>query len=69
MSDSPVITQSFSFAARDVILNMTLMESLGFGKYGNCYPSLLLVDKFRINSGIYTSVFWFTLYILGTQSE
>lgn len=34
----------FSYAARDVILNMTLIESLGFG--------------------LYSAVFWFTLYWL-----
>lgn len=37
MSDSSM-PQSFSFAARDVILNMTLIESFGDGKF---YPPSL----------------------------
>ncbi|KAF9452089.1 hypothetical protein P691DRAFT_697816 [Macrolepiota fuliginosa MF-IS2] len=43
MSGSP-LPQDFSFEARDVILNMTLIESFG--------------------DGIYSAVFWFTMYML-----
>ncbi|KAJ3557030.1 hypothetical protein NP233_g11841 [Leucocoprinus birnbaumii] len=41
---SGVSPHDFSYEARDVILNMTVIESLGFG--------------------VYSAVFWFTLYLL-----
>lgn len=49
MSGSPA-PQEFSFQARDVILNMTLIESFGDGEY-NSHPCILCTCQL-MNIGI-----------------
>lgn len=54
MSNDSITPEDFSYTARDVILNMTLIESLGFGERGVVIElgSKLIVILRHILSGV-----------------